>query len=237
MSAKDIRIKLIDSRSANKICKKYHYSGKVVPNSQLHFGVYYNGVCEGVLQFGPSTDKRRMAKNLKVGMGEFLELNRMALSDRLPRFSESRAISVCVKILKKKYPFLKLIISFSDACQCGDGAIYRASGFKLLDVKKNNSLVTLSPSAMKIVKSKIPGASNPIAIKSLNNYRMNDGRFLSAHAREAGISALTGFQLKYIYCIDPSIEGKYKFIPFDEIPEEVKMYKGVKRGEHESNAH
>ena len=103
LTAKDIKIKPIDARSSVAIVSKYHYSGKCTQNSQIHFGVFLNDKLEGALQFGPSIDKRRMSSNLGVGFNEFLELNRMALSDRCPKNSESRALSICIKIIKKKY--------------------------------------------------------------------------------------------------------------------------------------
>ena len=199
MSAKDIVLKPISSSSANRICKLYHYSGKVVPNSQLHFGVFYKGHCEGVMQFGPSMDKRRMATNLKIKMNEFLELNRMAFSDNLPNYSESRAISVAHRIIKKNYPNIKVILSFSDGTQCGDGTIYRASGFKLLDIKKNKSLVELSDEALVYVRKFIPNAGKLIADKTLNDHKDGSRGILSI-AREKGIKPLEGFQLKYLYC-------------------------------------
>lgn len=61
-SAKDIVIKPIKSSVANRKCKDIHYSGKVVQNSQLHFGVFLNGVLEGVIQFGSPTDRRKLTK-------------------------------------------------------------------------------------------------------------------------------------------------------------------------------
>ena len=236
MGAKDILIKPIDAKSANAICKKYHYSGKVVPNSQIHLGVFYHGVCEGVMQLGPSMDKCRMAANLKIGINEFLELNRMAFSDILPKNSESRAISIAIRIIKKKYPFIRVIISFADACQCGDGVIYRAAGFKLHSFKKNTSLLSLSLSATEAVRKYIPSAGGVIARKSLDDHQDSSGRYLSSVARELGSKPLPGFQMKYLYCIDKKLENKYKWIPFSKIPDEVKMYKGIKRIEHESNA-
>lgn len=220
-TAKDILIKLIDSKSANLVCKRFHYSGKVVPNSQIHFGVFLNDKIEGVLQFGPSTDKRRMGSSLGLGMNEFLELNRMAFSDILPKNSESRAIGFCLRKLKKSYPFLRAIVSFSDACQCGDGAIYRASGFFLNQIKKNTQLL----------RDELGGV---IAVKSLDNSFSSDGRRMSSVAREKGLKPIEGFQLKYVYLFDKSV--KIKTIPFDKIPKEVRMYKGVKRTELESKA-
>jgi hypothetical protein len=63
---------------------------------------------------------------------EFIELNRMAFSEFLPKNSESRAIAIAIKLIKKKAPHIKWIISFADGTQCGDGTIYRAAGFDLL---------------------------------------------------------------------------------------------------------
>lgn len=46
-SAKDIIVKPISATVANAFVKRFHYSGKVVPNSQLHFGCFLNGVLGG----------------------------------------------------------------------------------------------------------------------------------------------------------------------------------------------
>ena len=43
-NAKDIIVKPITAQAANAVVKRIHYSGKVVQNSQLHFGVFLNGV-------------------------------------------------------------------------------------------------------------------------------------------------------------------------------------------------
>jgi hypothetical protein len=57
---KDIVIKVIPANVANAFVKKYHYSGKVVNNSSLHFGCFLDGKLHGVMSYGPSTDKRKM---------------------------------------------------------------------------------------------------------------------------------------------------------------------------------
>lgn len=130
--AKDIILMPIDRCVANELVKRVHYSGTVVNNSQLHIGVYYQGSLEGVLQFGPSLVKKNII-GLVAGTkwNEFIELNRLAFTDKLPRNSESRAISIAIRLLRKHAPNIKWIVSFADGCQCGDGTIYRASGFIL----------------------------------------------------------------------------------------------------------
>ena len=140
-SAKDIFIKPINARTANNKCKAIHYSGKVVTNSQLHFGVFLHGKLEGVMQFGSPMDKRKSLGLVKGTLWSgMIELNRMAFSDALPRFSESRAIGFAIRTIKKTYPQIKWIQSFSDATLCGDGTIYRASGFYLTSIKENSSI-------------------------------------------------------------------------------------------------
>lgn len=132
VSAKDILVKPINARSANALVKKVHYSGKVVANSNLHFGVFLNGKLEGVMSFGSPMDKSKMLPLVKdTKWNGMLELNRMAFSDALPKNSESRALGVAFRLIKKHYPHIEWVLSFSDGTQCGDGTIYRASGLVL----------------------------------------------------------------------------------------------------------
>lgn len=214
-SAKDIFIKPITMSAAREIVKKIHYSGKVT-NSQLHFGIFLNGKLEGALQFGPSIDKRKTAGLVEGSKwSEFIELNRMALSDTLPKNSESRALSICIKLIKKNYPQIKWIISFSDGAQCGDGTIYRASGFVLTGIKKNTQML------------KMPDGSI-VAKKSLDSHIVN-GKFGAVAAREAGARPLDGFQLRYVYFIDKSYKERLTVpvLPFSKIDEMgAGMYKG-----------
>ncbi len=137
-TAKDLILRPIDRKTANNLIKKIHYSGKVVQNSTIHIGVFWQGKLEGAMQFGSSLDKSKLIGLVEgTRWNEFIELNRMAFSDKLPRNSESRAIAIALRILKKQAQHLKWVISYADACLCGDGAIYRASGFVLTGIKKN----------------------------------------------------------------------------------------------------
>lgn len=221
-SAKDIIVKPITAKAANDLVKRVHYSRKHTQNSQLHFGVFLDGKLEGAMQFGPSIDKRK-TKELVAGTGwnNFIELNRMAFSERLPRNSESRALAVAFKIIKKNYPHVEWVISFADGAQCGDGTIYRASGFVLTGIKKNTQML------------KMPDGSI-VAKKTLDNpqHMGPGGKFGSAIAKENGATPLPGYQLRYVYFINK--EARYRLsvceVPFAKIDEiGAGMYKGVKR--------
>lgn len=150
--AQEIEVKVIPSGIANPFVKKHHYSGKVVNNSCLHFGVFLDKELHGVMSFGPSLDKAKIIGLVEgTTWNQFLELNRMAFDDYLPKFSESRAISLAIKLIKKNAPQVKWIISFADGCSCGDGTIYRASNFVLTMIKPNDAIAVL-PNGEKIHK-------------------------------------------------------------------------------------
>lgn len=139
--AKDMVLRTITAQEANECVRRLHYSGKVVNNSQIHIGAFLNGKLEGALQFGPSLDKRKIMGLVSgTGWNEFIELNRMAFTDALPRNSESRALSVAMKLIRKHAPHIKWVVTFADGAQCGDGTIYRAAGFVLTGIKENNQI-------------------------------------------------------------------------------------------------
>jgi len=220
--AKDIIVKPISSKDANRIIKELHYSGKVVNNSQLHLGAFLDGKCGGAMQFGVSTDIRR-TKGIVTGTkwNGYKELNRMAFADWMPRNGESRAIGYAMRWIKKTYPHIKWILSFADGTQCGDGTIYRASGFNLIGIKENTSL-------LKLINGSV------VSDKSLNNpnHRGPNGEMGSTVARREGAVPLPGYQLKYIYFIDPTAKERLTvpILPFSEIERRgAGMYKGKKR--------
>ena len=141
--AKEIQVRVIPPKIANEFVKQNHYSGKVVPNSTLHFGCFLDNLLGGVMSFGPSINKKGTINLIEnTGWNEFIELNRMAFSDYLPKNSESRCIAIAIRLIKKNAPHIKWVISFADGTQCGDGTIYRASGFKLVGISENTALRT-----------------------------------------------------------------------------------------------
>lgn len=224
--AKEIILKVIPSKIANEFVKKHHYSGKVVPNSTLHFGCFLDNKLHGVMSYGNSMDKSKVKLAVKdTGWNEFIELNRMAFDDYLPKYSESRCIAISIKLIKKNAPQIKWIVSFADASQCGDGTIYRASGFKLIGLKKNNQILNWN--------GKI------IAKKSLDNknYPSVDGKYFSRYLIETGqAKPIEGHQLKYIYLIDKKCVINKNILDFSEIDkQDAGMYKGKKISLSERN--
>lgn len=233
--AKEIELKVIPSSVANPFIKTHHYSGKVVNNSCLHFGAFLDGHLHGVMSYGPSLDKRKIMGLVEgTGWNEFLELNRMAFDEKLPRNSESYCIGKSIRLIRKNAPQVKWIISFADGCSCGDGTIYRASNFVLTDVKENKNLCEL-PNGDKIHKMTLE--SNPTTprkeLGGKSYYDVTGGVFaFKKYVDFVHGKILTGYQLRYIYFIDPTYKDKLTvpIIPFSKIQEMgAGMYKGEKR--------
>lgn len=208
--AKDIILKVIPSKIANEFVKKHHYSKSFVQNSTLHFGCFLDDKLHGVLQYGNSIDKRNTIGFVDTGMtinegwNSFLELNRLAFDDYLPKYSESRCISISIRLIKKNAPQIKWLLSYADGTQCGDGAIYRATGFNLCGINKNSTI-----------------------------YKLTNGKTKAKHGTSKAdfkdSERLNGYQLRYIYLIDKTCKITVPILPFSKIDEMgAGMYKGEK---------
>lgn len=232
--AKRIELRPIGAKTAREFVRRVHYSGKTDPRSQLHIGVFWNGRLEGAMQFGPSIDKRKSV-GLVTGTGwnEFFELHRLAFTDRLPRNSESRAISIAMRLLRKHAPHIKWVLSYADATQCGDGTIYRASGFDLIGIRRNQSMYRM-PDGEVICKIVLePGFSPNAGQNSVKaRYGKTGSEPSTAFLRRIGAEPIPGFQLKYIFFLDPEARAglTVPVLPFDAIAEAgASMYRGNTR--------
>ena len=165
---------------------------------------------------------------------------------------------------------MKWVISFADGTQCGDGTIYRASGFYLTGIKVNNQIWE-APSGKIYQSNSARGVSNcnlvkadaqKEALKTLTATRMvmtdtrwpKRGQLLQETAskttltkgghiletggssmrlfKDAGWKPKEGFQLRYIYFLDPTAKDRLTvpILPFSEIERRgAGMYKGIKR--------
>jgi hypothetical protein len=189
--AKDIHVAPISKKDADALINRLHYSHKTVNNAFLALGVFLNGRLEGAMTFGPSMDKSNLGLVRNTAWNGFLELNRLAFSEALPRNSESRALSIALRMIRKHYPHIEWVISFADGCQRGDGTIYRAAGFMLTGIKLNKSLLRLPDGSVTHKMTQVTGKNR------------------AAHFAKTGGSwsgqgvPLDGCQMRYIYFLNP----------------------------------
>ncbi len=240
-SVKEIKIKVIPASMAVPFVKKHHYSGKVVNNSQLHFGAFFHGILHGVLSFGPPMDKSKIIGLVVDNNGDpapwndMLELNRMAFDDTLPKNAESRCIAVALKLIRKNAPNIKWVLSFADGMQCGDGTIYRASGFKLTGFSEG-SMWRLPENLRKLA-----GGAEVVHRILVQDKTSALSRYILAHTKgknltmqgyieKFGGSVMEGYMLRYIKILDSDYHLTVPELPYSAIKEKgAGMYKGEKR--------
>lgn len=238
--AKEIIVKVIPAKIANEFVKKHHYSGRVAMTSMLHFGCFLDNKLHGVLSWGNPLDKNKVI-NLVSGAkwNEMLELNRMAFDDYLPKNSESRCISITIKLIKKNAPHIKWLLSYSDGTKCGDGTIYRASGFVLTQIN-TNSTIWQTPNGLTFAGTSMTAKgknASPIKVKEVKEdifkktgvWIEETGASSMKKFRELGCKPIEGYQLRYIYLIDKTCKITVPILPFSKIDEMgAGMYKGKK---------
>lgn len=223
-------IKVIPADVANPFVKKHHYSGKIVANSKLHFGAFLDGKLHGVMSYGPSTDKRKMLSLVEgTEWDGFIELNRMAFDDYLPRNAESYCIGKTLRMIKRQAPQVKWVISFADGCSCGDGTIYRASNFVLTGINPNKTII-LMPDGSTVADLTLNLQQSPTKARYDKMCGLDPAkRWNKNDYIRGGGKIMQGYMLRYIYFIDKRCKDKLTVpvIPFSKIDEMgAGMYKG-----------
>ncbi len=231
--AKDLQVRMIPSDVAHAFVRRFHYSGTTTKNSRLHFGVFMDGQLHGVIQLGQGIDKRKTIGLVKDTRWDgYLEINRIAFDDELPANSESRAIAVMVRLLRKNAPHVRWLLSYADGAQCGDGAIYRAAGFKLTRIAPNKSMYRLPDGTVvcKIVfeASFGRGTGNETKVRygKVGEYASWPA---ARYLQHIGAVPIPGFQLRYILPLYPDVQLACPVIPYSDID---RANAGMYRGEH-----
>ncbi len=134
-----------------------------------------------------------------------LELTRLAFSDELPRNSESRALAVAFRMIRRQYPHIGWVLSFADGTQSGDGTIYRACGLVLTGIKKNTSMMRLEDGSV----------ACSMTLGKGKRALQQEGRA----SPSPGSEILPGFQLRYIKFLDSALQDKLTVpvLGYDEI--------------------
>jgi hypothetical protein len=229
--AKDIIVKVIPSKVANAFIQQHHYSGKVVQNSSLHFGAFLDGKLHGVMSYGSPLDKRKVLPLVQPSLwNEMLELNRMAFDSYLPKNSESRCISVSIRLIRKNAPHIKWVLSFSDGTQCGDGTIYRASGFVLTGINENKTNWIYKGYKFSNVGFRTgDGDKKELRKLGVDEKYLSSSKSSDLLFKQFGANRIPGFQLRYIYLLDKTCKITVPILPFSKIDEMgAGMYRGAK---------
>ena len=128
ISPLQLEVAELDMRKAQELNQLWHsrlpvtHLGNLVGN---HANVAYAGIYENRF-YAVAIWTDPVARMLN-GKG-FLELRRMAIASDAPRNTGSRMLSVMRKMIRRKFPHIKKLISYQDT-EVHHGTIYKSSGW------------------------------------------------------------------------------------------------------------
>lgn len=119
----------ISSRKAHKVYSQFHYLGEQPCIATAHYGVYFETDLLGCISIGVPNAKDCLPFYRSNTQAGWWEIKRFALSPACPKNSESRVISVALKLFRKEQ-HVKGVITYADSGVGHVGTIYKASGFE-----------------------------------------------------------------------------------------------------------
>ncbi len=142
-----------------------------------------------------------------------------------------------------------------DGAQCGDGTIYRASGFVLTSIKENSTVwrgPDVAPDTLPIDLRRAYAAYVARHGAVFHQMTLQGGERHSAEQQALraacygftrgapsvavfaalGCAQIPGYQFRYVRFLDPAWASRLTVpvIPFDQIPAECRMYRGQRGG-------
>lgn len=133
-----LKIDWATHEAAKFACENWHYSGCMPTNKTVKFGVWEDGAFIGVVVFSPGASAnlyKAFERDFGISNIEACELTRVALKTH--RAPVSKILALSIKILKKEFPGLRLLVSFADPGQGHHGGIYQATNWVYVGVPKS----------------------------------------------------------------------------------------------------
>lgn len=124
-----LRVDWCSYEAAKFSVKNWHYSRSLPASKLVKVGVWEDGSFVGCVIFSRGACNR-LLRPFGLSQTEGCELTRVALSGH--KAPVSRILRVAVKLLKRKCPGMRIVVSFADPAQGHHGGIYQASGWVFL---------------------------------------------------------------------------------------------------------
>lgn len=128
--AKGLHIAYCSQEAALFAVMKWHYSRRMPRSKLVKFGVWEDGEYIGCVIYGAGASPA-LLKPYGVRQGEGCELVRVALK-RGHKTATTRILGITLKMLKRDFPNLRLVVSFADPRFGHHGGIYQAGNWTYL---------------------------------------------------------------------------------------------------------
>ncbi|MBC7106845.1 MAG: hypothetical protein H5T97_13010 [Firmicutes bacterium] len=123
--ARSLEVRPVPFRIARAFVERFHYLGYAPWGARISLGVWHGDRLVGVMLFG------RPSARLEDQRGT-LELTRMVLLDECPRNSESRALGLAARWIRRRMPEIRRLISYADPARGHKGTVYLAAGWRFV---------------------------------------------------------------------------------------------------------
>jgi hypothetical protein len=140
LSSSPLRLDWCGHDAARYAVLHWHYSRKMPKGKLARIGVWERGTFVGAVIFGTGACQH-IAKPYGLTPFEVCELVRIAL--RKHDTAVSRVISIAVRMMKRQYPRLRLLVSYADTAQGHHGGIYQAAGWLYTGSASYHALLVL----------------------------------------------------------------------------------------------
>lgn len=189
-----MRLELASRKAVKYAVENWHYT-KSVPNVGLAFAVFNNKkeFC-GVICYGVGATAN-IARPYGLQQGQVVELLRVALNGKQEQ--TSKAVAQSLRLLKKKSPSVKLVVSYADSEQNHSGIIYQATNWIYTGFSTDSNLVIDGQRKHRRTISSKYGTSSVEKIRSLG------------HSVEV---IRTRPKWKYIYALNSADRQKYQHL-------------------------
>lgn len=121
-----LEVAFCSSKASRYACDRWHYADSMPLGRMVQLGVWEDGTFVGAVLFSHGANNR-MAKPYGLARSECVELVRVALNKHATPVS--RILRFAIKLLRRKCPGLRLIVSYADPMQGHHGGIYQAGGW------------------------------------------------------------------------------------------------------------
>ena len=110
---------------------KFHYSKTMPRINKLYLGGFIDNKLVGIMTCGWGTQPKATIKKMfpSLDTQDYWELGKFCMDEKQPHNSESHMLSKCLIYLKKNYPKIKLLYTWSDGMLGKPGYIYQSANF------------------------------------------------------------------------------------------------------------
>lgn len=120
---KGLTVERVESKRAAALVVEHHYLHRKPPISHA-FGLFNHGLLVGVVTYGTPASRHLQMSACPTEPSNVIELNRLWVSDAMPKNTESWFVSRSLKDLPPK-----IVVSYADTREQHYGYIYRALNF------------------------------------------------------------------------------------------------------------